>query len=58
MAARIWDIFLVEGRKTLFRFALAMMKINQKEFLQENEMGEFYKILPKYRETVQVEELF
>lgn len=30
VVVRIWDIYLVEGRKTIFRFALAIMKINEK----------------------------
>lgn len=28
VVVRIWDIYLVEGRKTIFRVALAILKIN------------------------------
>lgn len=30
---RIWDIFLVEGKKILFRIALALFKLNEKEMM-------------------------
>lgn len=30
IVVRIWDVFLVEGRKTIFRLALAILKINEK----------------------------
>ncbi|XP_021357404.1 uncharacterized protein LOC110452957 isoform X2 [Mizuhopecten yessoensis] len=34
---RIWDCFLLEGPKVLFRFTLAILKINEKEILQKND---------------------
>jgi len=33
VVVRIWDVFLVEGRKTIFRIGLAIMKLNQKLIL-------------------------
>ncbi|XP_060065766.1 uncharacterized protein LOC132546088 [Ylistrum balloti] len=34
---RIWDCFLLEGPKVLFRFTLAILKINEKEILQKTD---------------------
>ena len=31
VVTRIWDIYFVEGRKTLFRCALAIFKLNEKD---------------------------
>ena len=53
---RIWDIYLVEGRKTLFRIALAILKINEKE-LMEAEMEGLFSVLKDYKENVDVEKL-
>ena len=53
---RIWDIYLVEGRKTLFRIALAILKINEKE-LMEAEMEGLFSVLKDYKDSVDVEKL-
>ena len=34
LVSRIWDIFLVEGKKTIFRIALAILKLNEEELLK------------------------
>ena len=31
---RIWDIFLIEGRKVIYRIALAVFKIMEKKLLE------------------------
>lgn len=36
---RIWDCFLVEGDKVLFRFALAILQISQNELLEMNDFS-------------------
>jgi hypothetical protein len=36
LTLRIWDIFFIEGKKVLYRIALAILKINEKDLLQEN----------------------
>ena len=41
---RIWDIYFVEGRSTLFRFALAIMNLNEIELLKPD-TGNFHCIL-------------
>ena len=50
---RVWDIYLVEGRKTLFRIALAILKINEKE-LMEAEMEGLFSILKDFKDKVEV----
>ena len=35
IVVRIWDMYLIEGRKTLFRVALAILKVNEKTILNE-----------------------
>lgn len=56
VVVRIWDIFLVEGRKTIFRFALAILKVNEKQFLS-GEMEVALLQMKKYQKDVDVEEL-
>lgn len=51
LIVRIWDIFVVEGRKILYRIALAIFKLNEKEMLKQP-MEEIYDILRKFPETV------
>ena len=53
---RIWDIYIVEGRKTIFRIALAILKVNEKE-LMEAEMEELFSILKIYKENVDFDKL-
>ena len=50
---RVWDIYLVEGRKTLFRIALAILKINEKE-LMEAEMEGLFSVLKDFKDKVEV----
>ena len=37
LVSRIWDIFLVEGKKTIFRIALAILKLNENALLKADE---------------------
>ena len=41
---RIWDIYFAEGRKTIFRFAIALMKLNEEELIKADECM-IYRIL-------------
>ena len=34
---RIWDCFLLEGPKVLFRFALAILKLNEQSILEKTD---------------------
>lgn len=56
---RVWDIFLNEGWKIVFRVALALMKINQKSLLALKFEGimEFFRDLPMRTKTDEVLQL-
>ncbi|XP_055077766.1 TBC1 domain family member 2A-like isoform X2 [Periophthalmus magnuspinnatus] len=46
----LWDAFLYEGNKVLFRFSLAMFKLKEPEILQLStglELHQYFRILPK-----------
>lgn len=47
-AFRILDIFFLEGYKTLFQVALAILKLNGEELLQSEDDGTFFSVLKKY----------
>ncbi|VDK85194.1 unnamed protein product [Onchocerca ochengi] len=56
---RIWDCFLSDGTKILFRFALAILSIHEKEVLQRNDTISVIKILKaSVRLTYDYEGLF
>lgn len=57
ITARIWDVYLAEGRKTLFRISLAIMKINESKLLGKD-MGEMKTTIMKYPKEAKVDELF
>ena len=48
---RIWDIFVVEGRKILFRVALAFFKLNEKAMLATDMEG-IYEILRSFTKEI------
>ncbi|WPK25152.1 hypothetical protein PUMCH_002455 [Australozyma saopauloensis] len=47
-AFRILDVFFMEGPTTLFRVALAILKINGEELIKTTDDGTFIQILKKY----------
>ena len=53
---RIWDIYFVEGKLAIFRFALAIMKLNEKELLKPD-TGFFHSILNDFRKNVKLNEI-
>ena len=56
---RIWDCFLYEGRKVLYRFALGILKLYEKKILQMSDTNNilgFLKRLPKH--IFNVDDLF
>ena len=53
---RIWDIFIVEGKKILYRVALAIFKLNEKAMLA-SEMEGIYEILKKFPDQVDPDQL-
>lgn len=56
---RIWDCFLYEGRKVLYRFALGILKLYERKIMQisdANNILSYLKKLPKH--IFNVEDLF
>ncbi|OBA24379.1 TBC-domain-containing protein [Metschnikowia bicuspidata var. bicuspidata NRRL YB-4993] len=51
-AFRILDVFFLQGPKTLFQVALAILKINGEELLQAEDDGAFFLILKEYFNTL------
>jgi hypothetical protein len=50
-------VYLLEGRKTIHRVALAIMKINEARLLQ-SDFAQAFNLIKEYRETCEVAELF
>ena len=42
VVVRIWDIYITEGRKTKFRIALALLKLNEKALLKQFDEAEMF----------------
>ncbi|ETO27521.1 GTPase activating protein [Reticulomyxa filosa] len=56
-AMRIWDCFLSEGIKLIFRIGLALLKQNEKELIATSDLGEALtslQMLPKSVDTQQI----
>jgi hypothetical protein len=47
VSLRIWDIFLNEGNKVLFRIALAILKVYEDELLQIHDTVDFYEFFKR-----------
>jgi TBC1 domain family member 10 len=56
VVVRIWDVYLVEGRKTIFRVGLAILKLLEKR-LMAGELGEMFVLFRDFRNEVDVEVL-
>jgi hypothetical protein len=54
VVVRIWDIYLVEGKKTLFRIALSILKLCEKRLMQA-ELGDMFIIFREFRTSVDKE---
>lgn len=53
---RIWDIYLIEGRKTIFRVGLAIFKLLEKK-LMNAELGDMFIIFREFRSEVKTDVL-
>ena len=51
--ARIWDIYVLEGRNTMYRFILAILKVNEAKLLSANEEN-IMNILVDYKEKIDI----
>ncbi|XP_037706819.1 TBC1 domain family member 2A isoform X2 [Choloepus didactylus] len=49
---RVWDAFLYEGIKVVFRYALAIFKYNEKEILRLQDSLEIYQYLRFFTKTI------
>ena len=47
LVARIWDIYLVEGTKTIIRIALAIMHLKSEDLIQSDQL-KIYFILQEF----------
>lgn len=55
---RIWDTFLYEGSKVMFRFAIAIFKYNEEAILAtENSIGIFNKLRTMCQDATDVNRL-
>ena len=55
---RIWDTFLYEGSKVLFRFAIAIFKYNEDDLLSiENSIGIFNRLRSMCQDATDVNRL-
>ena len=56
IVVRIWDVYLLEGRKTIFRIALAILKLCEKALLA-GELEHFFMILKEFKDKITVDVL-
>ncbi|KAM5192147.1 TBC1 domain family member 2A [Mantella aurantiaca] len=49
---RVWDAFLYEGTKVIFRYALAIFKYNEEEILKLNDETDIYQYLSFFTKTI------
>ncbi|KAM4807894.1 TBC1 domain family member 2A [Rhinophrynus dorsalis] len=49
---RVWDAFLYEGTKVIFRYALAIFKYNEEEILKIKEESDIYQYLSFFTKTI------
>ena len=55
---RIFDVFLLEGFKVIYRFALAFLKLREKSFIQSNGIMETMNALHETLDNVDVDTIF
>lgn len=53
---RIWDIFMVEGKKILYRIALAIFKLNAQTLI-ESELEGIFECLRNFQKSIDAETL-
>lgn len=52
MCARVWDVLLVEGQLSLYKFGLAIFKIMQTDIYECENVGDIYIALNKIKNKV------
>ena len=58
VVVRIFDVFLLEGYKIIYRFALAFLKLKEKNFLLSKGMMESMSVLRQPLDNIDIEYLF
>ena len=53
VVARIWDIYMLEGRKTIFSFILAILKVNEAKLIAASEEV-IMNILADYKDKIDI----
>ena len=56
VVVRIWDIYLVEGKKTIYRVGLAILKLMEQKLITA-ELGDMFIVFRDIRTEVNVEQL-
>ena len=54
---RIFDTFILEGYKVIYRFALAFLKSNEQKIIECKEMDSLFKVIKSCFENVDIEEI-
>jgi hypothetical protein len=55
VVVRIWDIYLKQGRKCIYRIVLAIMKINQARLMECRDMSEAFLVFKGMSSTGDVD---
>ena len=55
---RIFDTFILEGYKVIYRFSLAFLKLKEQKIIECTKMEKIFKILKDCFENLDIEELF
>ena len=55
---RIFDTFILEGYKIIYRFVLAFLKSKEKEIIECNAMDKIFKVMKTCFENIDIEEIF
>lgn len=58
MAVRVWDVYLQEGRKTIFRLALALMRLNEAKLMAAPEDMQIFMIFKGVLDNIRFDEWF
>lgn len=48
----VWDLFLIKGATVLFRVAITIFQLMEKEILQQNDFAEIYMIVEKFGQKI------
>lgn len=58
LCIRILDIYLLEGPKTIYRFAVALFKVNENKFNKDMQMEEIMHVIQNIANGIDINTLF